>query len=172
MFWRLAYELIARRLPRSDRPVVGWISNYIRFMCIKRFVKSCGSNLKIGPNVSLSTSSVIGNNVTINENCNLQGCEIGDYALIAPECYVVTRNHRYDQDIPVILQGYEKEFFPKIGSNVWIGIRVTILPGVNIGDNAVVGACAVLTRDVPAEAVVAGVPAKIIRYRKGGINES
>lgn len=53
----------------------------------------------------------------------------------------------------------------KVGNDVWIGERAMIMGGVNIGDGAVIGACAVVTKDVPPYAVVGGVPAKIIRYR-------
>ena len=52
----------------------------------------------------------------------------------------------------------------KIGNDVWIGVNVTILPGVTIGENAVVGAGAVVTKDVPDNAVVVGNPARVIRY--------
>ena len=50
-----------------------------------------------------------------------------------------------------------------IGKNVWVGVKATITPGVTIGDNAIVGANAVVTKDVPANSVVGGVPAKVIR---------
>jgi virginiamycin A acetyltransferase len=52
-----------------------------------------------------------------------------------------------------------------IGNDVWIGARAVILDGITIGDGAIVGACAVVTKDVPPYAVVAGVPARVIRYR-------
>lgn len=53
-----------------------------------------------------------------------------------------------------------------IGNDVWIGMRSIIMPGVKIGDGAVIGAGAIVTKDVPAFAVVGGVPAKVIKYRK------
>ena len=53
-----------------------------------------------------------------------------------------------------------------IGNDVWIGMRVIIMPGVKVGDGVVIGAGAVVTKDVPDFAIVGGVPAKIIRYRK------
>lgn len=53
-----------------------------------------------------------------------------------------------------------------IGNDVWIGMRVIIMPGVKVGDGVVIGAGAVVTKDVPAFAIVGGVPAKVIKYRK------
>ena len=53
-----------------------------------------------------------------------------------------------------------------IGNDVWIGKRVIIMPGVKVGDGVIIGAGAVVTKDVPDFAIVGGVPAKIIRYRK------
>ena len=53
-----------------------------------------------------------------------------------------------------------------IGNDVWLGSRVTILPGVNIGNGCIIGASAVVTKDVPDYAVVGGNPAKILKYRK------
>lgn len=58
--------------------------------------------------------------------------------------------------------GYEKTKPIKIGNHVWIGTRVTILKGVTVGDNAIIAAGAVVTHDVPANSIVAGVPAKVI----------
>ena len=55
-----------------------------------------------------------------------------------------------------------------IGDDVWIGTNVIILPGVNIGSHCIIGAGAVVTKDVPDYAVVGGVPAKVIRYRTEG----
>ena len=52
----------------------------------------------------------------------------------------------------------------KIKKNVWIGVNVTILPGVTIGENAIVGACSVVTKDVPDNTVVVGNPARVIKY--------
>lgn len=166
IFWRLLYEILARRLPASGYPVVGRVFNGLRVACVRRFVAGCGENLKIGPDVTLSRTSILGNHVTINEHCSLQGCEIGDHALIAPLCYVVTRNHRFeDLERPIADQGYGEERPPRIGRDVWIGARVMLMPAVSIGEGAVIAAGAVVTKDVPPRAIVGGVPARILRYR-------
>jgi acetyltransferase-like isoleucine patch superfamily enzyme len=66
---------------------------------------------------------------------------------------------------PIRLQGIYKRDV-RVGSNVWIGYGAQILRGVTVGDNAIIGASSVVTRDVPANAVVAGAPARIIRMRE------
>ena len=157
VFWRLLYECFAKRLPASGYPILGKTFNAVRVACVRRFVAHCGESLQIGPHVVLSRTSVIGNRVTINDNCSLQGCEIGDDALIAPWCYVVTRNHRFDNlEIPISAQGYGEERPPTIGRGVWIGARVMLLPAVLVGDGAIVAAGAVVSRDVPPRAIVTG----------------
>ena len=104
----------------------------------------------------------VGKNVFINSGCQFQdqgGIFISDGALIGHSVVIATLNHRMDpahrQDLlhaPV-----------HIGKGVWIGAHATILAGVSIGDNAVVAAGAVVTKDVPPDTIVGGVPARIIK---------
>ena len=103
----------------------------------------------------------IGKNVFINHACSfldLGGITIEDDVLIGPRVNLVTENHPLDPlhrkslDLKPIL----------IKRNAWIGAGATILPGVTIGENAVVAAGAVVNKDVPANTVVGGVPAKFI----------
>ena len=87
------------------------------------------------------------------------GITIGDGSLIGHNVVLATLNHG-------LLPEERHDLFPApiyIGKNVWIGANVTVLPGVTIGDNAVIAAGAVVTKDVPADAVMAGVSAKEIR---------
>ena len=108
----------------------------------------------------------IGKGVFINEGCCFQdqgGIEIGDNALIGQQVVIATLNHDLNPE-------KRKNMLPapvKIGNNVWIGAHATILAGVTIGDNAVVAAGAVVTKDVPENVVVGGVPAKIIKTIEG-----
>ena len=105
----------------------------------------------------------IGRNVFINMGCTFQdqgGVTIGDGALIGHNVVIATLNHPLDParradlvPAPVV-----------IGEGAWIGSNATILPGVTVGPGAVVAAAAVVTKDVPDGAVVAGTPARVIRY--------
>ena len=104
----------------------------------------------------------IGKNVFINSGCCFQdqgGITIGDGTLIGHQVVLATLNH----DLKVERRGSMNAASITIGKNVWIGAHVTVLAGVTIGDNAVVAAGAVVNKDVPADTVVAGVPAKIIK---------
>lgn len=120
------------------------------FRCFLPFYTECGINIKLGKNVF------------INSGCCFQdhaGIEIGDGTLIGHQVVIATLNHAQD---PVS----RADMFPKpvkIGKNVWIGAHATILPGVTIGDNAIIAAGAVVTKDVENNVVAGGVPAKKIK---------
>ena len=114
------------------------------------FYTDCGKNLKIG------------RNVFINSCCQFQdqgGITIGDGTLIGPKTVIATLNHHQNPN-------KRANLIPKpvkIGKNVWIGANATILPGVTIGDGAVIAAGALVSKDVEANTVVGGVPAKLIK---------
>lgn len=104
----------------------------------------------------------IGKDVFINSGCHFQdqgGIEIGDGALIGHNVVLATIN----QDLNPKENRKNHYAAIKIGAHVWIGSNATILPGVTIGDYAVVAAGAVVTRDVPAMTVVGGVPARVLK---------
>ena len=136
-----------------------------------------GENVRIGAFSRIITSTSfnnlgafirIGNNVGIGEFAYLGGgggltigndCIIGQYLSCHPE------NHNYqDPDQLIRLQGVSRQGIT-IGNNCWIGAKVTILDGVTIGDNCVIAAGAVVTKSVPANSVIGGVPARILKER-------
>src|SRR5436853_7759029 len=113
--------------------------------------------------VSIGAKTVLGQECTISA---YQHVSIGRECVIADRVMLIDFDHGVvEVDRPVRLQGIYKRDV-RVGNNVWIGYGACILRGVTIGDNAIVGTSAVVTRDVPANAVVAGVPARVIRMRE------
>lgn len=111
---------------------------------------------------------VFGKNVFMNRHVKIvcmERIEIGDDCLIADSVHLYDHDHRFDDvSRPIKDQGYKTKPI-KIGNNVWIGAKATILKGVTIGDGAIIGANAVVTKDVPAKAIVAGNPGQVIKVR-------
>lgn len=89
---------------------------------------------------------------------------IGDHTVIAPGCFITDHNHGMAPDKRIDEQPCVSEPVT-IGKDVWLGTKVVVLPGVNIGDGAVVAANAVVTKNVPCCAVMAGAPAKLLYFR-------
>ena len=86
---------------------------------------------------------------------------------MGPEVIIWSVGHRFDRtDIPINQQGTTEQKPVKIGDDVWIGQRVIIMPGVKIEDHAVIGAGSIVTKDISAWSVVAGVPASVLKTRK------
>ncbi len=114
------------------------------------FYTDCGKNIHIGKGVF------------INSGCKFQdqgGIYIGDNSLIGHNTVIATLNH----DINPKFRGDTIPKTVRIGKNVWIGSGVIILPGINIGDNAVIGAGSIVTKDVPKDMIAVGNPAKVIK---------
>ena len=106
----------------------------------------------------------LGRNCFVNYNCVFLDCaaiEIGDDLQMAPAVQLYTAYHPLDRDRRIA--GWEAAKPIRIGNAVWIGGGAIVLPGVTIGDGAVIGAGSVVTRDVPADTVVAGNPARVVR---------
>ena len=120
------------------------------FRCFPPFYTDCGKNIKIGKNVF------------INACCRFQdqgGIEIGDGSLIGHNTTIATLNHDFNPDKRANLHPSPV----KIGKNVWIGSDCTILPGIEIGDGAVIGAGSVVTKSVSANSIAVGSPARVIK---------
>lgn len=123
------------------------------FVLFPPFYTDCGIDIQVGKNVF------------INSGCCFQdqgGIEIGDGALIGQQVVIATLNHNEDPT-------HRADMIPQavhIGKNVWIGGKATILPGVKIGDNSIIGAGSVVTRDIPQNSIAVGNPARVIREIK------
>lgn len=154
------------------------INRLIRLLAKKRMkskikrLNSCGVGVSIDSSVQLiyPQNTTIGNYVHIQPNCCLfagGGLEIGEGTILSHDIQVFTQNHNYNSDDLLLLPYDQRQVNRRviIGKYVWIGARATILPGVIIGDGAVVGAASVVTKDVPPCAIVGGNPARVIKYR-------
>lgn len=113
-------------------------------------------------NLRIGEKTVFGQDVSVN--CYLD-VAIGAASLVADRVYVADFDHRTDDlTVPIKDQGIVKRPV-RIGSDVWLGTKSTVLKGVDVGRGSVVGANAVVTRDVPAYAIACGVPARVVRSR-------
>lgn len=117
-------------------------------------------------------SIVLGSFNSVNPYCVLYGhggLVTGTYVRIATHTVVIPANHVFsDPDRPIARQGLSRDGI-RIGDDVWIGAGCRVLDGVNIGSGAVLAAGAVVNRDVPALAIVGGVPARVIGMRGASI---
>jgi acetyltransferase-like isoleucine patch superfamily enzyme len=113
--------------------------------------------------VEIGSKTVMGQECTISA---YQRVRIGEQCVIADRAMFIDFDHGVvEVERPIRLQGiYKRDVV--VGSNVWIGYGACVLRGVSIGDNAIVGTNSVVTRDVPANAVVGGVPARVLRMRE------
>ncbi len=111
----------------------------------------------------------IGEKTVIGQECTISAyrrVRIGEQCVIADRAMFIDFDHGVvEVERPIRVQGiYKRDVI--VGSNVWIGYGACILRGVSVGDNSIVGTNSVVTRDVPANAVVAGIPARVIRMRE------
>ncbi len=162
----IIYNLLGTWLPHYQLGHFWIIPKKIRAFSCKMLFKKCGRNVDVGRFCKLNPNIEIGNNSGIGDRSELIGHIImGDDVMIGPQVMVIAKNHKYDRvDIPMNKQG-EVSKGVVIENNVWIGARAIILDGVTIANGSVIGAGAVVTKDVPKGAIVGGVPAKVIKMR-------
>lgn len=130
-----------------------------------------GKGNKFRPKVSATSASIIGNNNYFGDRCMIGNVKIGNYCSFGPDVKLAQSQHSIDYittyqrisniNIGYLLNGKKAQ----IDNDVWVGANAVVMQGVHIGTGAVIGANAVVTKDVPPFAVVVGVPAKIIKYR-------
>jgi acetyltransferase-like isoleucine patch superfamily enzyme len=138
----------------------------------RRKLKKKGKHIRIHVRASIRNAQNIsmGNNVRITMDCCIWAEKnsliiFGDNVLVGPGVKMFCGNHGIKlSEVPMVFQE-RKEANITIGSDVWIGANSVITSGVTISNGAVIAAGSVVTKDVPANSIVAGVPAKIIKYR-------
>lgn len=161
-FCYLLYNIGPRWLPNSDPFYFRW-TKWVRYILAKGIMKKCGRNVNIQNRARFGHNMEIGDNSGLGENCLIHsGTVIGKNVMMGPDVIISTQNHQYNRETyegfvrkPVIIE-----------DNVWIGYRAIILAGVHVGRNAIIGAGAVVTKDVPPYAIVGGVPARVLKTRE------
>jgi len=144
---------------------------------------SIGDNFRAGKNViidafdsyldqTFTPNIFIGNNVTITDNCYISCANniiINDGVLIGVNTFITDNFHGNSGIEEIDIIPSKRNLSSKgpviIGKNVWIGRNVCIMPGIKVGFGAIIGANAVVTKDIPPYAIAGGVPAKVIKYR-------
>lgn len=145
---------------------IGGVSRRLRRILIRPLLKRPARkfNFDAGADFGNGCCLELSEHTNIGARFSLSGAgtiTFGEHVAMGQECMFITQNHKY------LREGYDgfdvKDIV--IGSNVWFGHRVIVLPGVIIGNHTIIGAGAVVTKNVPDYAIVAGNPAKVIKMR-------
>lgn len=145
--------------------IFGWCGNRCRQLLLRFFGARIGKECLIcrGVLVYAPWNLVVGDMVCVGPNVELYNKDtirIGSGVVISQDSYLCTASHDISSPLMVLTKS---EIV--VNDNVWIAARANILPGVVIGDGAVVGACAVIAKDVPSWSVVVGNPARVVKKR-------
>ena len=170
---KILYRGIGMHLPMSFSKC-SFGSRKFRQFCAKLILgKRCGEWVNIERGVRFGDGLTIGNGSGIGANSNIPSAVvIGNHVMMGQDVLMFTSNHRTNRfDLPMGLQGFEETKPIVIGDDVWIGARVTILPGVHVGNGAVIGAGAVVTKSIPDYEVWGGNPAHRLKSRRNLPNE-
>lgn len=133
-------------------------------------LRSCGKNFVCcsGTIIHGAKNFVVGNDVRVGEKSYLNangGITIGNNVKMGPQVFIWSSNHNYYAPTILPFDGARINRPVIIEDNVWVGAKVCIIPGVRIGEGAVIGMGSVVTKEVPPCAVVGGNPAKVLKYR-------
>ena len=134
----------------------------------RRLLSGCGVDVNVehGAEFGSGYGRYLGDRAGIGVDCRIYPCRIGSDVMMGPEVLIFDRGHAFsDARRSIGQQGETESRPPVIGNDVWIGARAIILPGVTVGDGAVIGAGAVVAKDIPANTVVAGNPARQVGHR-------
>lgn len=162
----LFYITVAKHLP-DGLGFIGSISNRVRRVVCKPLLRATEGKFTIDSRVDFGNGHllIMKDHANLGKGANISGkglVTVGRHVMMGYECFIITQNHKYLEEG---FDGYDIRDVI-IDDYAWIGHRVTILPGVRIGKHAIVGAGAVVTKNVPDYAIVGGNPARIIKFRK------
>lgn len=165
MFAKAVYKFFDLILCRSDLPFFGKISNSLRVFFARRISKTISKKAFIDKGSTIQTNVYIDDGGCVGKKCLISSnVSIGKNTMMGPEVLFFTKHHKKDINNNRFLYGYEESRPIVIGNNCWIGQRVIILGGVEIGDFVTIGAGAVVTKSVPSNCLVAGNPAVIKKH--------
>ena len=165
----LLYYGVLQYIPMQPMP--GYQLGYkLRYWCLRHILGSrCGKAVIVKDHCSFGNGDrlTVGDRSQLSSHGRFSGTiTIGDDVVMGPDIVMMATSHEFSRrDIPINQQGAKPEEPITIGNDCWIGTRVIVLPGVTIGDGCIVAAGAVVTKDVPPNTIVAGVPAKVIKNR-------
>lgn len=162
------YYGFARHLPVSRFPyALG--AKALRRWAVRPLLDHCGDDVNIehGAEFGWGVGVSLGNRSGMGVRARVANAVIGEDVMMGPNVVFIARNHEFARmDIPMIEQGFRESEPTRVADDVWIGTAAILLPGVQIGRGAIIGAGAVVTRDVEAYAIVAGNPARRIGGRR------
>ena len=168
LFYLFVYYVIGIRLPAQ--PVPGYLFAFaFRRFLVRRIFQECGDGVlvKKGCYFGSGIGIKVGHRAQLGQDSRIERkVTIGDDVVMGPDVIILTDTHNFeDVATPINQQGGTGALPVIIGNDVWIGTRVIIMPNVTIGDKAIIGAGAVVTKDIPERGIAVGVPAKVIRFR-------
>lgn len=168
LFWLVLYHGFTRWLPPSRGPM-GGVFRWARAATGGRALSRTGAhiNLEHGANIGKASRLELGSRSSIGINASIHGpVSIGNNVMMGPDVMVFALGHSSSRtDVPMIDQGNIAPRPVKIGDDVWIGARVIILPGVEIGTGCVLGAGSVVANSIPPYSVAVGNPAQVVKTR-------
>lgn len=170
----MAYYGFAKHLPDSSLPG-GELSTRLRSLLCRGFIANAGEGIHVRAGAFLADGRhlYMDDRSSIGPGCRIYGAKLGFGVVIGPNCVMFKENRAYDDlNKPVGIHGTTPIKLPVVEDHAWVGERALVLQGRRIGKGAIVGAGAVVTRDVPPYAIVGGNPARVIGHRDKKLDAS
>jgi maltose O-acetyltransferase len=167
-FFRVGCDAAAKHLPKSFSPY-SFGSRQLRRLGASVPARHVGKGVNIERNAAIGHWALMsaGGDSGIGINSRIGAVTLEKRVMVGPDCIILMSIDQHNRtDIPMQLQGYSDVNPFLIEDDVWIGARVTRLPGVHIGEGSIVGASLVTTKDIPPCSIAVGNPARVVKNRK------